>query len=370
MGQNLNAICPYFTMFPLEFPYSILSKKSEQGLFVLDPFCGRGTTNFAARLLSMPCLGIDSNPVAIAISQAKMVDVTPAEILSELENIMFASKEPKEIPSDEFWALAFHTDVLKEICRIREVLLTSSDSPARIALRAIMIGALHGPMNKGSRSYFSNQAPRTYAPKPRYAANYWRSKGILPERVDIFNIIKVRAERYFGNRIPSVLSAFVLGDSRNNQSYIKLDAILKKAGQKVSWIVTSPPYYGMRTYYADQWLRNWFLGGPDKVDYFGAEQLEHSSPIVFTENLRQVWRNSATLCADDAFMAVRFGGINDRKVDYEAIVVNSFKDTPWEVFSIRDAGVPPRGRRQADTFSIVTKPLREIDVFVSRCEVK
>jgi len=40
----LNAVCPYYTMFPLEFPLSVLkrfhTKKSK--LRVLDPFCGRG----------------------------------------------------------------------------------------------------------------------------------------------------------------------------------------------------------------------------------------------------------------------------------------------------------------------------------------
>ena len=39
------------------------------------------------------------------------------------------------------------------------------------------------------------------------------------------------------------------------------------AGRQAKLIVTSPPYYGLRTYVSDQWLRNWFLGGADRVDY-------------------------------------------------------------------------------------------------------
>jgi hypothetical protein len=43
--QNaLNAICPYFTMFPLEYPLRILKKHKKEAPVVLDPFCGRGTT--------------------------------------------------------------------------------------------------------------------------------------------------------------------------------------------------------------------------------------------------------------------------------------------------------------------------------------
>ena len=67
----LNSICPYFTMFPLEFPLGILKRNAKEGSIVLDPFCGRGTTNYAARLLGLSSVGVDSSPVAAAIARAK-----------------------------------------------------------------------------------------------------------------------------------------------------------------------------------------------------------------------------------------------------------------------------------------------------------
>jgi len=56
-------------MFPLDFPLGALAE-GRPGEWVLDPFCGRGTTLFAARKLGMPSVGIDSNAVAAAIAQA------------------------------------------------------------------------------------------------------------------------------------------------------------------------------------------------------------------------------------------------------------------------------------------------------------
>ena len=47
---RLNSVCPYFTMFPLTFPYKVLINAKRTDI-VCDQFCGRGTTNFAARLL-------------------------------------------------------------------------------------------------------------------------------------------------------------------------------------------------------------------------------------------------------------------------------------------------------------------------------
>src|SRR5690606_41868113 len=46
---SLNTVCPYYTMFPLEFPLARLAR-AKPGEWVLDPFCGRGTTMYAARL--------------------------------------------------------------------------------------------------------------------------------------------------------------------------------------------------------------------------------------------------------------------------------------------------------------------------------
>src|SRR5438034_630555 len=46
----LNAICPYYTMFPLEYPFSILKKYRKRPIRLLDPFCGRGTSIYAGRM--------------------------------------------------------------------------------------------------------------------------------------------------------------------------------------------------------------------------------------------------------------------------------------------------------------------------------
>jgi hypothetical protein len=165
----LNGICPYFTMFPLEFPKGILESFAQEGDWVFDPFCGRGTTNYASRLSGLPTIGIDSSPVAVAITEAKLSNVIPDDIVSELTEILESTGEPKEIPSGEFWELAYDANVLRNVCKVRENLIQSCTTDARKALRGIMLGALHGPRRKIGSSYFSNQSQRTYAPKPNYA---------------------------------------------------------------------------------------------------------------------------------------------------------------------------------------------------------
>src|ERR1700749_2617560 len=81
-----NAICPYYTMFPLEFPLRLLKKHKAQSPTVYDPFCGRGTTIYAARKLGLRSYGLDTSPIAVAIAQAKLAS-------AELKNVVaLASK--------------------------------------------------------------------------------------------------------------------------------------------------------------------------------------------------------------------------------------------------------------------------------------
>lgn len=353
----LNGICPYFTMFPLDFPLRILRKWATNGDWVLDPFCGRGTTNLAARLLGLPSLGVDSNPVATAITASKLVDTTVEDIMREAREIL-AESLSAAVPEGEFWKWAYHRDTLEGLCRFREALLLDCRSPARIALRGIILGALHGPKQKAFPGYFSNQCPRTYAPKPAYSISFWKDRGLKPQPVDVLAVIERRAIRYYSN-LPTGIGVCQLADSRRPGS---IQSAAPREGFR--WIITSPPYYGMRTYRPDQWLRNWFLGGPETVDYSNDDQVVHSGPEVFAADLRAVWKNIAEVSASNARMVIRFGGISDRRVDPLEIIKDSLKGSGWRIQTIRHAGNASHGKRQADAFLRgQSKPLAEFDIW-------
>src|SRR5215471_7131740 len=127
----LNGICPYFTMFPLDFPYLILSAHANPGEWVIDPFCGRGTTNYAARVLGLPSIGVDSSPIAVAIAQAKLVNTTPDMIVAVAERLLLAAKLAPAPPDGEFWHRAYRPEVLIALCRLRAELLRDCRSAAR-----------------------------------------------------------------------------------------------------------------------------------------------------------------------------------------------------------------------------------------------
>jgi hypothetical protein len=263
------------------------------------------------------------------------------------------------VPTGEFWKWAYDLSVLDAICRLRQALLRDSGSPVRRALRALVMGALHGPQPKaGAPTYLSNQCQRTYAPKPRYAVRFWSERDLHPRCVNVPEVIKIRAERYYGSERTTGRGAVGLGDSRNSGTLRSL-----MGDHRARWVITSPPYYGLDTYFPDQWLRHWFIGGPESVSYASPGQIDHLSPRTYVAQLRHIWRNVAAVSAPDAQLIVRFGGITDRKASPLALITASLADSRWNLKAVRSAGTANRGKRQAKQFKHVRKgALEEYDL--------
>lgn len=351
----LNTVAPYYTMFRPEFPLAALEGASG---WVLDPFCGRGTTNFAARLRGLPTVGIDASPVAAAIASAKLVAVDVERVTELARDLIDRHAASAEPPIGEFWDFAYHPDTLRELCAVREGLLfAAADDAGAAMLRAIMLGALHGPRGKSVQSYLSNQMPRTYATKPAGAVRFWTARAMKPSYVSTLDVVARRAARVCEGMPPVVQGKILHADSRT--------AELPEDCGPFSHVVTSPPYYGMRTYVSDQWLRHWFLGGPSEPDYAADRQMETASTDVFAADLARVWQRVAGWSMPGCRLTIRFGAVPSVPSDPEAIVVGSLEQAAcgWRVARVASAGTADAGRRQAKQFGFVrSKPITEIDV--------
>lgn len=355
---RLNTVCPYYTMFPLGFPLRRLAR-ARADEWVLDPFCGRGTTVFAARLRGLGCVGIDSNPIAAAIAAAKLTDTT-ADAVTDLAGRALRSTGPDvAVPEGPFWRMCFHPSTLRDICVLRRHLLGSCRSDEEVALRALMLGILHGPVHKRVPTYLSNQMPRTYATKPAAAVRFWKKHGqTRPPAVGVLEAISRRARHTFRSSPPPVRGEVHLGDARSAHRLLSPE-------RRFSWVITSPPYFGMRTYRPDQWLRNWFLGGSADVDYDQEGQLSHHSER-FADEIASVWRAVARRCVPGARLVVRFGYLPSIPIDARDLLRTSFlrADAGWRIRGWADAGSSSNGKRQSEQFGRWTKAAAcEIDVY-------
>jgi len=354
----LNAICPYYTSFPLEYPMSILKKYKNET--ILDPFCGRGTTLYASRELGFPAWGIDSSPIAVAISNAKLAIVKPDDVLDLASTLIH--KEPICLPDNEFFQVAFSFETLRQICSIREGLINSqTESDASVVLRAAMIGCLHGPQTKTiqTASYFSNHMLRTFSPKPVYSIKYWKSNNLKAPKIDVLKVLAKKLHRIPNNFDVIHPSSVIMGDCTDPKTY-------QDISKRFSLVITSPPYYGMRTYIQDQWLRNWFLGGPDIVDYKIKRQLNHNGQLAFIQSLASALKNLLLSQSDSLNLYVRFGAIPSVKSCAKQIMLSSIEEaTGWKIVSISESN-NHHGKRQARQMQCTSKVAPEFDFHFSR----
>lgn len=359
----LNAICPYYTMFPLEFPDRILKRIPKHSV-VLDPFCGRGTTNYAARLRGIYSIGIDASPIAVAIAKSKLASASLESIMELVEQIL-ENSESCDVPTGEFWNWAFHPQTLQQICKLRSGLLNAKETDDIVMLRALALGCLHGPRQKNvsSPSYFSNQMPRTFASKPKYSVRYWKQRDLQPLNINIRHPLYKKARRVLSDKLDIMPGPgnILLDDSCQ-------DNVFKKLHKTVSLVITSPPYYGMTTYVQDQWLRNWFLGASSEIDYCQSEQISHSSQENFSISLSRVWDNIYSVSRNDVRMVIRFGSLSSRPVEHEKILLDSLKksEAPWRVYLRRSVAPVSQGRRQAEHMGsrVRSTALEEVDYFI------
>lgn len=342
-------------MFPIDFPLEQL-KLYPATTRVLDPFCGRGTTIYAARLVGVPAVGVDVNPVAVAIARAKLANASLASVVGLAQTLL--SEAGGEVPQGEFWRWCFHPDTLREVVTLRHKLLYIKDTPASELLRAVILGGLHGPRNVGEPSYFSNQMPRTYASKPDYAVRFWQARDLKPTRVNTLAVIRRRAERLLSELPPRVRGRVVLGDATSSVEQMR---------SKFDLIVTSPPYYGMRTYVSDQWLRAWFVGGPSEVPYAtatGGQIALQPNQARFTSALATTWGAVARRSQMGAKLAIRFGALPSARTDPEKMILASLRESAggWAVRDVRPVQPPTKKNRQASQFRKVGAAISEVDV--------
>jgi hypothetical protein len=126
----------------------------------------------------------------------------------------------------------------------------------------------------------------------------------------------------------------------------------------------------MRTYVQDQWLRNWFLGGPSSIDYSAGPQLDHGGQQAFAASLGKVWRNIANTASssESLHMYIRFGIIPSALVDAKKLFRDSLEESGinWRLVSTRSAKSADVGKRQADQMKAESAAAIEFDFHIER----
>jgi site-specific DNA-methyltransferase (adenine-specific) len=254
----------YLGGFPPRIPRFILEDYVPARMTVLDPFCGAGTTLVEAKLSGRPTIGIDMNPLAVALSRAKLASVDLDQVCARIDELAY--EFPGEIaldPDSENIRIIFHPRTLAQLCYLRDALDPGQETDA--FLIGAILGIMHGKMRKdGGTAYLSIDMPNTFSMSPDYVRKFVKTHKLAQPSIDVFYQLRQRTAwllRY--GALPDQPAATVIeGDATN------LPALLKAAGLRtVGAVVTSPPYLGVLRYGTFNWIRLWFLRQtPQQVD--------------------------------------------------------------------------------------------------------
>jgi site-specific DNA-methyltransferase (cytosine-N4-specific) len=206
-------------------------------LFLLDPFCGSGTSLIEAQVAGLPSIGIDLNPIAVLISRVKTSPL-PAHVgrrLSEVIELAEAGQQPvlPDIPRLDHW---FRPEVQEAISFLAAAIDARGGDTRdllRLALSSIIVRV-------------SNQESDT-----RYAA----IKKVIG-REDVF--------RQFVRAVLRIADALRARSTPQAQAEVIEADILSLAPaaipQPVGLVITSPPYPNAYEYWLYHKYRMWWLG--------------------------------------------------------------------------------------------------------------
>ena len=253
----LHSMSSYLGGYPPRVPRRIVERWVGPRATVLDPFCGSGTTLVEAKLLGRPSIGIDLNPLAVALSRAKLQPVNLEDLqdrLTSLANGFHGESEIDDVP--EILFPIFHRRTLAQLCYLRRTL--SDDIREDRFLRGCVLGIMHGKHRRdGSTAYLSVDMPNTFSMSPEYVRRFVERNGLHQPPIDVLSKLRERVAWLLrsGALAESPPSDVIHGDAG------RLDELLPELGiGSVGAIVTSPPYLGILRYGAFNWIRLWFLG--------------------------------------------------------------------------------------------------------------
>lgn len=369
----LHALCPYFAMFPPSFAREAIENYSKKGDIVLDPFSGRGTTLYEARLLDRQAVANDINPVAVCITSAKTRNINLDKCLIEIEklreefkktNLSEFRKEAKSL--SEFFHYAYEKSTLFQVLWLKKR-LKNVNTPELIFIKTLCLAYLHGETSKTKQIYFSNNLPHTYCPKPGYSVRFWQARNMQAPKVDVFDKLHDRCIFRLSNSKQADLKYeghSILGDVRDLHHNIK-----KVTNKKVQLVITSPPYIRITSYEEDQWLRLWFLGGDPYPSHGKITQDDIiRSQEKYIDFLADSWKSVRKTMKKNGIMVCRIGQSSRDHFPLEEFMKESIRKSGNKFEITKTTFSPFKNIRQAKMFgNKMNRDTGEYDFVVRAC---
>ena len=247
----------YRACFKPQLPAYFISRLTEEGDVVYDPFSGRGTTAVEAALHGRSVVANDVNPLSAILTYPRLELPNVTEIDARLRSLRFAARPPSGLDLSMF----FHPDTEYELLGLREYLHRRARSGAEDSadrwIRMVATNRLTGH----SPGFFS-----VYTLPPNQAVSQEDQLRINarlkqePDYRDIRALILKKTMQLQGRL--AAAERWRLRKAAEDALLLSKDAggTAEIPAGSVQLTVTSPPFLDVVQYARDNWLRCWFNG--------------------------------------------------------------------------------------------------------------
>ena len=302
----------YRACFKPQLPRFFISRLTQPGDAVYDPFMGRGTTVLEAALLGRRPIGCDINPLSERLVRPRLDP--PA--WNEVETRLTALDLDK---SSEVWddlLVFYNPNTLRQIVNLRSHLLTRLQEGPLDRVDAWIQMVATNRLTGHSPGFFS-----VYTLPPNQAVSIESQKRInqkraqVPPERDIKAIILRKTKSLLSKlqaRDLEMLTAnsplLITGSSDNTSAIVS---------ESIQLAVTSPPFLDIVNYQADNWLRCWFNG----IDAKEVAIWQLKKPADWQAAMTRTFRELHRVLASGGFVAFEVGEVRNGKILLETLVV-------------------------------------------------
>ncbi len=312
----------YRACFKPQLPEFFISRLTQPGDAVHDPFMGRGTTPVQAALMRRKPVGNDVNPLSLLLTRPRLVPPTAAAVADRLRQVPW---ETGEIERDELLAF-YHPETLRRLTALRRWLLDraplnrTNPDPVDDWIRMVALNRLTGH-SPGFFSVYTLPPNQAVSVESQLKIN--ANRGQVPPPRDVAAIIakKTRALLKDGP-LPSHPPAILGVGSADNTPLIPDGSI--------ALVVTSPPFLDIVQYASDNWLRCWFAG----IDVDTVAIGMHRTEAAWTAMVRGVLIEQARVLRPGGHLAFEVGEVRGGRVLLERLVWEAAEGLPFERLAV------------------------------------
>ena len=303
-GNSLHEIS-YRACFKPQLPGFFISRLTEIGEGVYDPFMGRGTTLLEAFLQGRKPLGNDINPLSAALLEPRINPPTYEEVEVRLNQIILGAGE-ESYPELEVF---FHPDTLRQIIALKEYFLRR-ESSGEIDnvdkwIRMVAINRLTGH-SPGFFSVYSLPPNQAVSIKSQRRINEKREQ--TPDSKEIKPRILKRTKALLKDWNGAPLSHTGL-DLSPSLTVEDAAGAMSIPNSSAGLVVTSPPFLDVVDYQGDNWMRCWFLG----IDASTVEITELKKPEDWKAKMTEVMRDLSRILKPSGYLAFEVGEVTYKR---------------------------------------------------------